>query len=409
MNVDRLFLKMFAGFVRENNLDQTEKLTEEEWKQLYHLGHLHQINPIVLEMSSKLPGFEELPAEFQVSWKREAMMTVISQARRTSAFLALYEEMNRQDLYPLVIKGAVCRNLYPQPDFRMSSDEDILVKKEDLKKLDHFLLERGFQKEEEITGLDLEHLHEITYRNNANELYLEVHFTLFPEESGAYGHFNFLFEEPFTHAVDVEIEGKRVKTLSYTDHFLYLLCHSVKHFLHSGFGVRQLFDILLFAEKYGDKIDWEQIITMTKEQHIYIFLIHLFDIGRKELGFDMEKTGYPEPIAEDLDSEDLLSDLLAAGVFGKSSMERIHSSNITLAAADREKQTGGVMASLFPNRSYMEKKYEYVKKHGWMLPIGWMQRIIEYLRKGKEIDNKKVLEMGSQRVEMLKKYGMIDQ
>lgn len=409
MNIDSLFLKMFCSFVREEKLNIEKELTEEDWMRLYQLANLHHINPIILEMAVKMPGFENLPVEFQMSWKREAMMSVIRQTQKTAAFLSLYEEINRQGIYPLVVKGAVCRNMYAQPDFRMSADEDLLVKKEDFKKLDAFLLAHGFRKLDEQDETDLNILHEVGYQNPAKDLYLEIHLTLFPEESGAYGHFNKLFPEPFENAVDIEIDGKTIKTLSYTEHFLYLLCHSAKHFLHSGFGVRQLCDIILFAEKYGSEIDWQKIIEQTKEQHMYTFMIHLFDIGRKELKFNLEQSCYPETLAESLDSKELLDDLLAAGVFGKSSMERVHSANITLAAANQEKKTGGVIASLFPSRSYMEKNYEYVHRHAWLLPIGWIHRILGYLMKEKNVDNKKVLEVGNQRVLMLKKYGMIDE
>ena len=36
---------------------------------------------------------------------------------------------------------------------------------------------------------------------------------------------------------------------------LYLLLHAFKHFLHSGFGIRQVSDIILFSEKYRDQIE----------------------------------------------------------------------------------------------------------------------------------------------------------
>lgn len=32
-----------------------------------------------------------------------------------------------------------------------------------------------------------------------------------------------------------------------SDHLFYLICHALKHFYHSGFGIRQVCDILLFA------------------------------------------------------------------------------------------------------------------------------------------------------------------
>jgi hypothetical protein len=219
-----------------------------------------------------------------------------------------------------------------------------------------------------------------------------------------------MFEGLHKTAVCLSIDGSDIWTLNFTEHFLYLLAHSAKHFLHSGFGVRQVFDIILFAEIYGSQMDWKEIIKKTKKNRIYTFMINLFDIGVKYMRFDLEKACWPSEeqlLDGTLDSEDLLMDLLVGGVYGASSDERRYSSNITLAAADKEGQAGGLMASLFPKASYIAQKYEYVKKHSWLLPIGWGHRIMEYILKKKNVNNRQILELGNQRVQILKKYGMI--
>lgn len=413
MKIEHLFLELFTSFVRQTKIEQNQlELSGEEWNNLLGMSAYHQVIPIIYESVWQIESFRKHPPAIAGMWKRETMMAVASQTRMTNEFVTLYKQLNQIGVRPLVLKGLVCRNLYPKPDYRMSGDEDLLIRKEDFWIVNDFLISRGFCKTEDDEELKarMNTLHEVGYRNPHNGVYLEIHLSLFPEESGAYGHFNRMFKGLHNDAVCLEIDGCPIWTLDYTEHFLYLLCHSAKHFLHSGFGVRQVFDMLLFAEHYGSQIDWTEIIKKTKKDRIYTFMVNLLDIGVRYLDFDSDKACWPSEVQKldgSMDSEDLLNDLLLAGVYGASSNERRHSSNITLAAADPERKTGGLQASLFPSRSYMEQRYSYVKKHPWLLPVGWGHRILDYLNREKRTDNRQVLELGSQRVKILKKYGMI--
>ncbi|MBE5956539.1 MAG: hypothetical protein E7253_08805 [Lachnospiraceae bacterium] len=410
--VEKLFLRMFTSFVRQTGLDWKEgQMNTEDWESLLALSAYHQIIPIIYEAAAQMDEFRRQPPAVAGMWKKESMMAVARQVRMTKEFLFLYKGMEKMGLRPFVMKGIICRNLYPKPDYRLSSDEDIFISRKDFWKMDEYLVKRGFKRtenDEELKG-KLHSVHEVGYRNVQTGFYLEVHLSLFAEESDAYGGFNRLFTDLHKKAVSENVEGNDVWTLDYTDHFLYLLCHSAKHFLHSGFGVRQLFDMILFAENYGDRIDWNDIVKKTKRAHIYVFMIHLFDIGVRYLGFDPHKACWPFHLQEldgTLDSEDLLNDILAGGVFGTSTRERQHSANITLAAANGGKKARGLRASLFPNLSYMKKRYSYMKRHPWMLPIGWAHRLLEFVFK-KEADGRKTVEIGNRRVALLKKYKMI--
>jgi hypothetical protein len=114
---------------------------------------------------------------------------------------------------------------------------------------------------------------------------------LFPQESGAYGHFNQLFEDAFDTCMETDIQGSKVLTLNPKQHFLYLVCHSLKHFLHSGFGVRQACDLLYFAKKYHDQLDFHEIRNIMKEYHMDSFAMNVLDIGVCYLGFTWEELG----------------------------------------------------------------------------------------------------------------------
>lgn len=412
-HIDVIFLKLFTGFVRQTDaLEPDIVLTEKDWNELRVLSARHQILPVIYEAAAQTECFQKKQPECAGSWKRETMFAVARQIQMTSEFVKLYQEMLQDGICPLVIKGLVCRNLYPKPDYRMSADEDLLIRRENFREADHFLLHKGFHRleEEEVTDKEISTLHEVGYRHPDTGLYLELHLSLFPEESTTYGHFNEMFQKPYEDMVCLEIEDCRIYTLSYTKHFLYLLCHNAKHFLHSGFGVRQVFDMILFAEQYGDQMDWEWIIAQARGKHLYVFLLNLLDIGVRYFDFQPDKAGWPKPeelLDGGLDSDALLEDLLGAGIFGTSSKERLHSANITLAAADMTKHHSGIWSSLFPAYSYMSRKFRYVKNHPWLLPVGWLHRLSQYCV-GRRTDSREVLDTGKRRVELLDKYGLIE-
>src|SRR5699024_6754635 len=114
------------------------------------------------------------------------------------------------------------------------------------------------------------------------------------------------------------------------------------------------------------------------------------------------------------DGEDLLEDLLEGGVFGDSSLSRKHSSNITLQAVSESrkgKKAGASIAqSTFPDRSYMERQYTYLKQHPVLLPAAWVVRLGSYVKEIRKTGGKNAresLESGSRRVDLMKKYKII--
>ena len=53
-------------------------------------------------------------------FKRRIVQQVMIQTMKTSEFLQLYRFLAEAGIRPLVVKGIVCRELYPNPDYRAS-------------------------------------------------------------------------------------------------------------------------------------------------------------------------------------------------------------------------------------------------------------------------------------------------
>ena len=219
----------------------------------------------------------------------------------------------------------------------------------------------------------------------------------------------------YTDAIEIKIDNTDIRTMGYTDHLFYLICHAFKHFPHSGFGIRQVCDIILFANAYGDAIDWERVLEQCREIQADLFATALFGIDEKYLTFAPERVHYTESWREiRIDETDMLMDLLDSGIYGNANMSRKHSSNMTLdaVAADKIGKKAGntVLKSLFPSAKKLESRYPYLRKYPVLLPIAWADRILKYRKEtaaGGDNAAADSVKIGNQRIELMKKYGII--
>lgn len=406
-------LEAIRCFLNGKKAEWQEDISEAEWMELFGLSQQHQVLPMVYETVYPCPAFRTVSAEQNQILKRQVIRQVMVQSRKTEEFLALYRKLTESGITPLVVKGLVCRNIYREPDYRCSGDEDVLIPREQFGRCHEIFTENGMKPVE--SGENMEAEGETPYYKEKGALHIELHKELFAAESKAYGEFNGLFADAFERKIQIEINGVQVYTMCHTEHLLYLIVHAFKHFLHSGFGIRQVCDIAIYANKYGCEIDWDELQEKCRSIHAEVFAAALFDIGEKKLVFDKKRACYPESWEQiGADGDDLLADLIAGGVFGDSSMSRKHSSNITLQAVSEDKKGkkagASLMQTLFPDRKYMERTYTYLKKYPFLLPAAWASRILNYLRESKSMggnDAMESIEIGNHRVDLMKKYKII--
>jgi hypothetical protein len=293
------------------------------------------------------------------------------------------------------------------PDHRVSGDEDLFCHPDHFVACHQAMLELGFT----VTG-DTES-HELGY-HHPNGLYIELHRSLFAPDS-QFDKCNRFFENAFDAPYTVMVDGVPVDTLPPTDHLLYLLLHAFKHFLHSGFGIRQICDMILLAQTHGDAIDWDHLYTCCAQLRAEKLAVSIFRIGQTQFGFDPVKAGMTDLwLQPEIDEIPLLNDILDAGVYGTTSLDRTRSAHMTLDAA----QNGGhgnqgkksVVHTLFPSVSLLKGRYPYLKTKPWLLPVAWVARIFRYLvfaLGGKAVPSQ-TLATGNRRLQLLQHYNIID-
>lgn len=395
---DEQLLSFLGCALRNKPAEYTTAPSKQEWDRLFHAAWEHSVLPLIAE--SVWNGPERLP-----HFVHYAKQLTIAQAEKTADFILLYDYLQSRCLSPRVMKGIILRNLYPNPELRPSADEDLLIRPEEFPQYHEAMLDYGLSLVN--PDEDIEKAHEVAYQGKDKHLYIEVHKQPFPPESGAVGDLNALFDGVHDRHMTVTIYGQQFETLAPTDHLLYLICHAYKHFLHMGVGIRQVADMALFSNAYGEDIDWEHIYQACQSVHIETFTAALFQIAHKYLTMK----AIPDAFAAiETDEQALLEDILSGGLYGTADIDRVHSANMTLNAVAAQKQGrrgSGVWHSLFPGAAYLQNHFPYAKKHPVLVPIAWAQRLGSYLVRTGTANPAETIRIGQARIELLKQYKVI--
>lgn len=398
---------MFLDIIRSSLTGETtnKAYSDIDTEQLMRLAEIHRILPLVCDCIYAKGLTENLEGKVIESYRFKAVKIATREIVKSHEFIDILNVFKESGLEPTVVKGIVCRNMYPKWMLRPSVDEDLLVNPEEMNRYHDVLIAEGLyleQKEEDIASNN-----EISYRKENSPIFIEIHPSLFPVESEAYGHLNKYFQGSAERNTVINIDGLDIRTLSSTDHLLYLILHVYKHFVHSGFGIRQVCDIMIMSMECGSEIDWEHIKDVMNDIHATEFLNAIYNIGYKYLGFDAEKAHISAGfINTAIDERPLLEDIIIGGLYGASVDNRIHSSNMMLSAITSRKSRG-LLRSLFPSYSYMSSQFEYVRRFRFMLPFGYVHRIFRYLFGNEAHNINETIEIGNQRVALLKFYDMI--
>ena len=384
-------------------------LAPDDWTALLRLAGEQKLLPLVYAAVRGTPGFAAAPEAVRVAARRQTMREAAAQTVHTEAFFRLYQALRAEGLAPVVVKGIVCRALYPQPELRPSSDEDLYLTAAEMPRFHAVLLRAGFVLTE--PERDYRSAHEARYVHPDTGLVVEGHWALFPTEYAVYAALNVQLPDLMQRAQDWETGGVTLRVPDVCDHLIFLLLHAFKHFISSGVGVRQLCDIALWMRRFGAQIDWQRVRAALRATHSEGFAAAVIDAGVHWFSLERAAAHIP-PDWETLESAALLADALSGGVYGSADSTRRHSCTITIHAADRAHRGGtgraSLCAALFPGREVMAGWYPYVARCPALLPAAWAQRIWRYLRtRGEHTGAQDSLRVGAQRVELLRQYRVL--
>ena len=372
-----------------------------DWPAMFTLASQQKLLPILFEAARKTPAAGENAALFAAT-KQQVVGQVLHQTLRSAEFAALYGSLRTAGLHPVVVKGQLCSRLYPLQDHRISADDDLFIPDAEFMACHEALLANGLTTDtpaDELSTAD-----EVSYTKKGSPLYIELHRHLFDSAEDAHDELNHFLAD-FT---PVEMDG--FLAMPPHEHLLYLILHAYKHFVRSGIGLRQFCDIGLWARAYRDRIDWQRLHDQCAGVHAATFAAAAFCIAGDDLGIELD---LPAPWEDAIDVAPLLHDTLCGGVYGSNDYTRLHSSTVTLNAV-KASRTGGrssMLRTVFPPRRALARRYPYLKKHPYLLPAAWAQRLVHYAKEKRQDTADSAagsLRLARERLALMKQYDILE-
>jgi len=234
------------------------ELSSADWDDLLQRSGRHGVTPLLYHrLKTVHPGVPVPPVVIE-----KLRNSYLQSAGRN---MRLYQElgkvlgrMHSEGIPVIALKGAhLAEAVYGNIALRPMGDADLLVKQIDLSRAHDLLVEQGYMASKEETFCAHEHLP--PYRKEGSPC-IEIHFNI--------------VAPPFSDRVDVEelfararscfIGGVEVWALCPEDLLLHLCMHAS---YHHGFdnGITPLFDIARVVEQYKAELDWEQVLSRSKE------------------------------------------------------------------------------------------------------------------------------------------------
>lgn len=241
------------------------------------------------------------------------------------------------------LKGALVKDLYPEPWLRHSCDVDLLIREADLEKAVRALKEAGFETENK------KDYHDVSL------FYGGAHLEL---------HFNICENIPRIDNTLSQVWKHTVKISEYEYHetgafFLFhTVAHLLYHFVRGGCSLKQFLDIWLLRQKgeYDEK-ELKQLLSSSKLERFYETICDVSDIWFEE----KEQTE--------------LSRLIEGQVLNRGlseSQNHSDSINIILEGGIRRH----VFRSVFLPMRAMKWIYPVLEKRPYLLPYYYLKRII---------------------------------
>lgn len=272
----------------------------------------------------------------------QLLQDVYVDTRQLSESNSLIEELEKNKIYCMPLKGIITKFYYPNTELRTMGDLDFLYKKEQTSGLKKVMENLGYCHEGDATKHD-------HYRKN--DILVEMHKSLVSTENRYYQYFSNSWKRA------TPITGKKyIFQMKLEDHYIFSLCHLLDHFLRGGVGIRMVLDLYILQK--NATIDFEYINSELSTLELNNFnsnIIHLSKVWFE----DEEKTKI---------DEDLEKYILNGGVFGKED-NMIVNSKIQYSSGIKY-----ILKAVFPNYRTMKSIFPWLN-NPLLVPYAWIRRI----------------------------------
>ena len=326
------------------------------WKEVYYCSKKHSISGIIGHvLNTYYVDSEFTDNKMFLRFKEQAVKDFGKMALRYNQGLFVSSALSEAKIDHVVFKGFVLRKYYPVKELRVFGDVDLLIKYEDRQKSDQVMKSLGFE---------AMHDWEPSYSYKKSISCIEIHTELLDTDiSDSLKAREYFRENTYNNTVSTS-EG--VYEFNKEFHFIFLVAHIAKHCSSGGAGIKMFLDLALMIKNETD-LNWEKIESDLKTIGMWLFASFVFAFLREYFHVEI-------PVQFDVispDQLDVFTDyVFEAGTFGQ---HRRDIGSVQLLKSDSSK-IYTVFRSFFPSVKSIEKRYTYLTKYPFLLPVAWVHR-----------------------------------
>lgn len=264
-------------------------------------------------------------------------------------------KLNEEHIYHIPLKGSIIRTFYPDPAAREMADLDILVHRNEMKRMRKIMTkELGYQ----AVALTSNSPHDSFMKKPFMEV--EIHRKLMVDYSKVASYLSKSFDR-----CSSEEGNPYTYLLKDNDFYIYNIMHNVKHFSKGGTGFRIFIDLFYSFKKI--KYDFDYITNELKQFDLDTYNDRLISITNKLFS------------CLDLDSDEafLLDYFICAGTYGTIDNDIVSNVLVNNQEEDNldKNRKKYLWVRLFPPLSVMRDRNPSLNKAPFLLPWFWFTRI----------------------------------
>jgi hypothetical protein len=333
---DRILLH-YTGILNDKKIPALiDRLTNDDWSAITQKATAHGVAPLIYDRLYKECC---LPDDVAQKLLHVYLYHSLNNTQQHHGLSMMLTKFKTEGVKVIVLKGlAVVGLLYENIAFRPMCDIDLLVKSEDVPRIDKMLSELGWQNgSQRLTG-------DINYRKN--RVFIDLHSMIYDLPK----------LNPWISASFVKLNGLDIPTLGLNDLLLFLCIHLDKH-IHIGLSeLIWLCDIINLLRKYKNEIDWDYIVKTAIENSAECSVHRVLSLFR-----DLPDTHIPSSIFSHLKNDGFYLSIYDTLLIPERSISPTKNTDLEIRVNSKILPTSHKLSAILhlicPKREYMVYRY----------------------------------------------------
>lgn len=318
---------------------------------VYYMAQAHSMTAAA---AVSLEQVTELPHAFDQALKKAMRKLALFDIERSR----ILQELEKDNIGYLPLKGVVLRGFYPKAVMRQMSDNDILCDSEKMDAVKTVMERLGY------TCLFYKEYNHDTYTKPPT-LEFEMHRALFPDD---------ILPEYAEYYRDIRdrllrCEGTRCGyRMRDEDFYAYLIAHMYKHHTIAGTGLRSLADVYVFCKSRYASLRQDYLADELRK-------LHLTDYER-QMRLLSQKVFTAQPL--DREESRMLAYQMQSGTYGSVDHQQYNLMNKRLGGDDsRQAKRRYLLQRVFIGGKDLEEAYPFFYRHKALYPLLFIYRPVK--------------------------------